>query len=301
VKAALRLVACAAVPLLMGAAHADDALGTSSAPGAALRAKFAELTRERSQTQFQRPLYIDSSEQANGVTGEIHALVEHPFAATGAALDKPAQWCEILILHLNVKYCHPSADAQGVFLHVVIGKKYDQPMDAAYPVDFAYRVAADSGDYLQVLLTAAHGPLSTSDYRIMLEAAPAEEGRTLIRLSYSYSHGIVARLAMQVYLATIGRYKVGFTVIGHEPDGAPLFIGGMRGVTERNTMRYYLAIEAFLGAMSVLPDARVEKGFRDWFTAIERYPRQLHEMGQAEYLAMKRMEYARQQKPPKVL
>ena len=33
--------------------------------------------------------------------------------------------------------------------------------------------------------------------------------------------------------------------------------------------------------------------------AIERYPRQLHEMERSEYLAMKRMEYARQQ--PKAL
>ena len=100
---------------------------------------------------------------------------------------------------------------------------------------------------------------------------------------------------MQVYLGTIGRYKVGFTVAGTQPDGQPLHIGGMRGVAERNTMRYYLAIEAFLGAVSAPPQERLEQRLREWFAANERYPQQLHEMEQAEYLAMKRKEYSRQQ------
>jgi hypothetical protein len=69
----------------------------------------------------------------------------------------------------------------------------------------------------------------------------------------------------------------------------------MRGLVERNTMRYYLAIEAFLGALSSPPQARLEKSLHDWFSAIERYPRQLHELEQSEYLDMKRKEYLRQQ------
>ena len=60
-------------------------------------------------------------------------------------------------------------------------------------------------------------------------------------------------------------------------------------------MRYYLAIEAFLGALSAPPQARLEKSLHDWFAAIERYPRQLHDLEQSEYLDMKRKEYLRQQ------
>ena len=100
---------------------------------------------------------------------------------------------------------------------------------------------------------------------------------------------------MQAYLGTIGSDKVGFTVVGKQSDGQPLHVGGMRGLVERNTMRYYLAIEAFLGALSAPPQARLEKRLHDWFAAVERYPRQLHEMEQAEYLDMKRKEYLRQQ------
>ena len=63
-------------------------------------------------------------------------------------------------------------------------------------------------------------------------------------------------------------------------------------------MRYYLAIDAFLGALSAPPNARREKSLHDWFAGIERYPRQLHEMEQGDYLAMKRGEYARRQPKP---
>lgn len=270
------------------------AQSTFADPAAALRARYAALENAGSQSQFHRPLYIDSSEGANSVTGEVYALVAYPFPEAGAALNDPTQWCDILILHLNVKYCRPSSDGGETILHVNIGKKFDQTMEEAYRLDFAYRAIPAAANYLLVKLNAGEGPLGTTDYRIVLEAAPAEDNRTLIRLSYSYSYGLAARLAMQAYLATIGRNKVGFTVSGKESDGRPRFIGGVRGVTERNTMRYYLAIEAFLGALAVPPQARIETSLRAWFTAVELYPRQLHEMEQGDYLAMKRKEYARQ-------
>jgi len=54
-------------------------------------------------------------------------------------------------------------------------------------------------------------------------------------------------------------------------------------------------IEAFLGAESAPQQERFEQRLRAWFAAIERYPRQLHEMERGEYLVMKRKEYLRQQ------
>ncbi|HEV2007780.1 MAG TPA: hypothetical protein VGQ88_03565 [Burkholderiales bacterium] len=287
-----RIVGCLAAGLLAALAHAGDAEVNSAGN---LRAKYAELRIRLSNNQFQKPLYLNSSESQDGVTGEIYALIDHPFATAAAALNSPGDWCEILILHINTKYCRASMGGQGSVLNVSIGKKYDQPLDQAYRVEFAYRVAAQTSDYLQVRLNADQGPLSTRNYRIELEAVPLDNGRTFIHLSYSYAFGRMGRLAMQVYLGTVGSGKVGFTVAGTQTDGQPLHIGGMRGVVERNTMRYYLAIEAFLGALSAPPQARLEKRLRDWFAAAERYPRQLHEMEQGEYLDMKRKEYLRQQ------
>jgi len=287
-----RLVAIALVCLGAGFAHAGDA---DASLAAALRAKYGVLQSQLSHNQFQRPLYMDSSEISGGVTGDIYALIDSPFATAGVALNGPARWCEILMLHLNTKYCRAATDGRGSVLQVNIGKKYDQPLEEAYRVDFAYRVTAAAPDYLKVMLTADEGPLSTRDYRVILEAVPVGDGGTFIHFTYSYAYGIAGRLAMQAYLATIGRGKVGFTVVGKQSDGRPLYIGGMRGVVERNTMRYYLAIEAYLGALSVPPQARLEKSLRDWFAAIERYPRQLHELTQSEYLEMKRREYLRLQ------
>jgi hypothetical protein len=69
----------------------------------------------------------------------------------------------------------------------------------------------------------------------------------------------------------------------------------MRGVVERNTMRYYLAIEAYLGALSLPPAQQFERRLADWHAGIERYPRQLHELTLGEYLDLKRAQALRQQ------
>jgi hypothetical protein len=291
-RAALRLVFVALACTGTGISHAQDA-GTDSA--AALRAKYSVLRDQLGNNQFQRPLHLDSSETQGSVTGDIHALINSPFATLGAALTSADNWCDIMMLHLNTKYCRVSTVNQRDVLNVSIGKKYDQPLADAYRVVFAYRVAAQTPAYLRVRLSADEGPLSTRDYRIMLEAIPLESGRTFMRLSYSYSYGLVGRLAMQTYLGTIGSHKVGFTIAGKQSNGESQHVAGMRGLVERNTMRYYLAIEVYLGALSVPPQARREKSLQDWFAAIERYPRQLREMEQSQYLDMKRKEFLRQQ------
>jgi hypothetical protein len=294
-KTSLALARYFAIALLCigaGIAHAGDA---DAEADASLRAKYDALQNRLNHNQFQRPLYLDSSETADSVTGDIYARINYPFAAVRAALNNPGGWCDILILHVNTKYCRASSGSQGAVLNLSIGKKYDEPLEKAYRTDFAYRVAFQTANYLLVRLNADAGPFGTRDYRIVLEAIPVDAGSTFIHFSYSYTYGLVGRLALQVYLATIGRNKVGFAVIGRRSDGQPLYIGGIRGLVERNTMRYYLAIEAFLGAVSAPPQERLEKRLREWFAAIERYPRQLHEMEQGEYLDMKRKEYLRQQ------
>lgn len=289
----LNLLLLAVVIAGMGAGVASGGEAEAS-PSAALLAKYGILRNQLSNNQFQRPLTLNSSETESGVTGSIYALIDHPFAATAAALNSPARWCDILTLHLNTKFCRASTKDQGNALQVNIGTKHDQSVNDAYRVDFAYRITAASPDYLKVVLAAAEGPFSTYDYAISVEAIPLDTSRTLLHLEYSYAYGFVGRLAMQSYLNTVGSSKVGFTITGKQSDGKPIYMGGMRGLVERNTMRYYLAIEAFLGAMSAPPRERLEKSLHDWFAATELYPRQLHELEQNQYLDMKRKEFVRQ-------
>ena len=280
------------------AAEAANANG-----GAVLAARYLALKPQLDNSPFKRPLHMSSGESSASVNGEIHAVFNHPFATLGSALNQAAQWCEILILHPNTKYCRASNErADGTtsgpttsILNVAIGRKAQQALNDAYSVNFGYRVISNSRDFLQIRLSAENGPLSTRNYRIVLEAIPLENGKSFVRMAYSYDFGFGGRVAMQAYLGTVGRNKSGFTVIGKSPNGQPQYVGGMRGLVERNTMRYYLAIESFMGALSTPAPARIEKSLRDWFAASERYPLQLHEIDQVEYLDMKRTEYRRQQ------
>lgn len=288
----------AAVLLCVGLGGARVAMAEAYPTATSLRDKYNASQDRLAHNQFQRAMFLDSTETPESENGDIYARVEHPFAVVRAALVSPGNWCDILSLHLNTKYCKASVVAKQDVLKVSIGRKHDQPLEDAYPLVFVYRVAVQTPDYLQVRLNADKGPLGTSNYRIVLEAVPLKDGLAFIHLSYAYAYGVASRLAMQGYLATLGKDKVGFTIDGMQAGQQPLYIGGNRGLIERNTMRYFLAIDAFLGALSGSAQARFEQRIHDWFMAIERYPRQLHEMEQGEYLAMKRKEYRRQREVP---
>lgn len=262
---------------------------------ASLHAKYASLGERLHHNPFQRALSLDSSESSRDLKGDIYALVDYPFATVSAALNGPEQWCDVLILHINTKYCRATTDQTRTALTVYIGKKTPQPIKEAYPLELSYRVAAETPKYLAIQLHAEKGPLNTSNYRILLQAVPVGNGQTFLHLTYSYDYGLVGRLAMKTYLATIGRGKVGFTITGKRSGGQPEYIGGMRGVAERNTMRYYLAIDAYLGALTSPPPLQLQKRLQSWFTATEQYPRQLHEVSRSGYFDMKRSEYLRQQ------
>ncbi len=260
-----------------------------------LRAKYVLLKEPLRQNQFKRPLVLDSAEMPSRLTGDIYAIVDYPFGTVSAGLNNPDHWCDVMLLHFNTKYCHAAKGPSGTVLNVNIGKKTPEELSSASRVDFNYSVATATPEYFEIMLNAKDGPLGTSDFRILLEAVALPNAQTFLHLTYSYAINFAGRLAVKTYLATIGSSKVGFTVVGKRADGQPDYIRGVRGLMERNTMRYYLAIDAFLGVAPAAPAARFEKRLQSWFTAVERYPRQLHEMDRGAYLEMKRAEYVRQQ------
>lgn len=260
-----------------------------------LHAKHASLSERLQHNPFQRALSLDSTESSGELKGDIYARVDYPFAIVSKALNDPAHWCDVMILHINTKFCRATTDSAHTVLSVNIGKKTPQPIEDAYPIEFAYRVNVATSKYLEIELNALEGPLSTRNYRIQLQAVPVGNGQTFLHLTYSYDYGMAGRLAMKTYLATIGSGKVGFTLTGTQSNGQPEHIGGMRGVVERNTMRYYLAIDAYLGALATPPPRQFQKRLQGWFTATEQYPRQLREVTRTAYIDMKREEYLRQQ------
>ena len=219
----------------------------------------------------------------------------YPFNRLSSGLSSPTQWRDVMSLHINTKYCRATVTPTASKLIVRIGSKGPEELSRTARLEFEYSASAATQDYLSVALAAKAGPLGTSDYRITLEAVPLLDGRSFLRLRYSYAFGLMGKLAMQTYLATVGSDKVGFTVVAQRPDGEPEYIGGVRGVVERNTMRYYLAVDSFLESMPTPPAAQFEQRLHSWFAATERYARQLHEGNLEAYLAMKRAEQVREQ------
>lgn len=288
------------LPLWLGLFMPVWGAGGSQALGpAALRAKHVALGPQLASNQFQGPLYLASTESAEQLEGDVYALVKHPFGTVSAELSDPRHWCDMLIMHLNIKFCRAKPAGGSTQLDVRIGRKHDRPLLEASTVLFSYRPVAVDPDYLAVELEAADGPLDTHDYKILLEAVPIAQGQSFIHMRYSFAYGRAGRVAMQLYLATLGRGKVGFTPTAAASSGEPPpLIGGVRGVVERNTMRYYLAIESYLDALSVPPPQRFEKGLEGWFAATQKFARQLYEVDRAAYLEMKRKEYQRQLTAP---
>jgi hypothetical protein len=264
-------------------------------PASALQARYVALRERLDHSPLPKHLYVESVEGASASQGDVYAVVDYPIATVSEAFTRQADWCDTLILHLNVKYCHPVARGQRAVLSVAIGRKSDQPLISASRIEFIYSVVASRPDCVNIELDASKGPLGTGNYRIALEATGLQNQRAFVHLRYSYTYGSAGRVAMQAYLATSGSGKVGFTMIREPNDPRAEFIGGVRAAIERNTVRYYLAIEAHLGALAAPASERFERSLDLWFSATELYPRQLHEIDRDTYFAMKRSEYIRQQ------
>lgn len=243
-----------------------------------LHQRYTEMRDQLHNSPFGRPLRIDSAQGSNSLQGDVYAILDHPFEQVQQALQSPQSWCDIMMLPFNTTACQ----AGGGQLTVQIARKAQQPSRDVYPIHFAFHPGG-GGQFLQTRLNAAQGPFGTHDYRIDVEAVPVEGGKTFMHMRYSYGFGGMGRFAMQAYLATAGASKAGFTT------------GGVRGAVERNAMRYYLAIDAYLNTMNAPAAERVDRRIDEWFDATERYPRQLHEMDRGTYQALKRQEYGQQQ------
>jgi hypothetical protein len=271
-------------PLLLALAMA--AAPSLAQDAGALRARHAALQEKLAGNGFGRPLHVESTAEGGEHKGDIYAVVEHPFGEVARSLARPRHWCDILTLQVNVKYCAAAASGPGGALTAVITRKARDALQSGHQVDFAFEARASDEDYLEAALRAAEGPVGTRDYHIALQAAPLGPGRTFLHFSYRYGLGAMARMAMDLYLATSGRDKVGFSVVDERP------VDGVRGMIERSAMRHYLAIEAFLDSLDAPEGGRLEARLLGWYGAISRHPQLREEVGRGEYVEMKLKEAA---------
>ncbi|MBS0341163.1 MAG: hypothetical protein JSS56_11595 [Proteobacteria bacterium] len=261
-----------------------------------LLARHASLQAQLEASPLGRPLLVDSEELPGGLRGEVFAVVDQPFAHTAKALARPGNWCDMLLLHINNRRCRLIKGEGGAppAVELSVVRRYDQPVESAFILRMALGVDDSAPDYVLVDLLSEGGPMGTSQHHVRLEAAPLQGGgKTFLHFSYSYQHNALARMATQAYLATFGHSKVGFTVVGQGADGGPDYIRGLRGLVERNSVRYFLTVDAYLAAMGAPPAQQLERRLDEWFAGCEQYPRQLHEVDRATYLAVKRADRSR--------
>lgn len=266
---------------------------TVQADPADLLAGYARVRGQMGEGPLGIPIHVQADGRGEARAATVYGLLEQPYSAVRGILTEASDWCGFLPLNQNVKACtwQEAGDTATVALYV--GRKYYQTPRQALRVAGTLAVEHDGARYTRVVLHADEGPLGTADYRIVVEAAP-RAGGTLLRLQWSYRSSWRSRLATETYLATLGRDKIGFTVVGREPDGAPRFVGGVDGMIERNAVRYYLALEAYLQTAGLPSGERLAAARESWYAATERYPRQLRELSRREYLESKAREFGNQ-------
>jgi len=274
-------------------AQAED----GSTSSAALRQLHAEAAPTLRASSFGRPMRIESTETRGSLRGEVLFEIEQPLDRLAVTLEKPAAWCEILLLTPNVVSCGPVSKGDSKQLAVRLSRRFDQPVKDAYAATFDFTPLAHEPDYLHLVLAAGKGPVGTRDYRFDVEALAIDAKRSVLRMVYSYSYGLTARLATQAYLSTKGSDKIGFTTETGK-DGKSRPVGGLRGSVERNAMRYALAIEVHAGQAADLPaDTRFGRSLEQWLSAISRYPKQLGEDDVEAYRSAKRAQFAAARAP----
>lgn len=267
------------------------AWGQASSPfSMALLAKYEQHQAELQQSTFGAPILLNAKIGKKQAQGEVYALLDTPFEKLSGLLSQPTHWCDVVILHINIKACTFAGDQ----VHVYVGRKHYQTPARAFPLQYRFQATADSGDYLSVRLDAPKGPMGTSDYLITLEAIPLDAQRSFIRFQYQYRFGMMARLAMNTYMATLGQGKVGFTVTSTDAEGKPVHVEGLQGVVERNVMRYVIAIQSVLDNGAAANKQLNHVQFDQWYETTLKYPRQLAELNREEYLANKQRELGNQ-------
>lgn len=256
---------------------------------------YQQMRQQSAPNPYDEPLFIRSDERGERLGADIYAVLPQSYAEVRAALAQADQWCRFLVLNQNVKACTWRPGARGEELSLFVGRKFYQEPQDAFQVVGRFEVMNAGDRFLRVSVNAGEGPFGTENYHISVQATPLEQG-TLVHLGWGYEDSWRSRMATSTYLATLGRDKVGFSVVGKGPGGQPQFVQGVRGIIERNAMRYYLALRAYLQTDDLPEARRPEASMVSWFRMVERYPRQLHELSREEYLDNKRREWRNQRR-----
>ncbi len=267
--------------------YADDAL---HAGPESLIDKYHKIQKELENSSLTIPFYLESSVSKNASHVDIYGTVKYPLDIVENELQLPTNWCDIVLPHSTVRACTYKKVKDTWLLALYNVKKFQDPLKDAYQMNFEYRVIAQQPGFFAISLAAREGIFGTKDHQFVLEAMPLDQDRTFIHLRYSYRYSSLGYLLMKSYFSLFGGGRIGFSVIGTDSDGNPVYVGGLKGAIEGNVLRYYLTILAYMDTLRIPVEQRVEKRMTQWYDLTARYKRQLFEMEKEEYLAYKRQD-----------
>lgn len=239
------------------------------------------------------PAYLDSYEEKNISGVDIYGVIDYPFESVEKEIMSPAIWCNIIILHPNIRACTYRGSEDNWRFILFNTDKFEQSLSDASQLEFTWKMSQQPG-YIDILLSSPEGPYSTRDHRFALEAAARDEHRTILHLSYSYAYGGLASVFMKSYFAIFNRGKVGFSTTGGEGATNPAYTTGLRGLNERNVVRYYLALVAHLETLQLPAEQRMEKSLSLWHELAAQYKRQLAPGEKKGYIARKKLDLQNQ-------
>lgn len=240
------------------------------------------------------PFDISSTEQENQLAAKVLMKLPVSYADFQKKLYRPRLWCEFLILHLNIKACVAERLQGQDNLILFAGRKHYQPPEITYRLQYRFQLIDNRAGYFEVKMDAPKGPLSTTNYRIHLRAIPYNN-ETVVALALNYTQSFISRTATYSYLKTLGRNKLGFSLVNTSTAEMPVYVTGVKAVIERNVMRYFLALDSYLRQQGNLEPDSFKRLLSVWYQATEQHHRQLYEYDQDTYLEAKQKEYLNQQ------
>jgi hypothetical protein len=258
--------------------------------------RYYEVKKQLFQHASGLPIYVESFDENKLLNGAVYSIVSHPFSNISNVLIEPSNWCDISLLHLNVKACTFEKNEHIQKITFYSGRKFYQPPERAFILEYQFQVVKNTSKYLKIIFTAKTGPMDTSDYRMELQAIPLKGKKTFMRFSYTYKYGLAAQTAMEVYFATLAKSKKGFSITHNGSNGDPVYIHGLRAAVERNSVRYYFAIQAYMDTLNIPIKNRFEKRINKWYDLTDILKEQLFEVTREDYIKDKRLELQNQLK-----
>jgi hypothetical protein len=119
--------------------YADDSLHTGHE---SLIDKYHKIEKELEKSSLTIPFYLESSVSKNASHVDIYGTIKYPFDIVENELQLPTNWCDIVLLHSNVRASTYKKVNDTWLLTLYNVKKFQDPLKNAYPMNFEYRVIA---------------------------------------------------------------------------------------------------------------------------------------------------------------